>query len=291
MEPTEFKQEVPISKSNQIEGSNNVLEIETMERERKAWREVLGVDVEVEPFPRTITLKAIESLEHFGMELRWMPHLDLGTKEDLEDRGEEDGVERYLKDLEWKYPNWHRLEGLSTEELGDYRIPRNVERYYWERVKKGIAPFPKLDGYWMGVEVLSKPNVPFPQHQSSGEYDYEHTKMTDYISEFGGCREDRLYCSWQSIDNVLSYRQNYRLLEVLEWNLLANREGWGHTNFSEWTNTPASKHRYSFPSLYEKYFTIGSKGHAGSPNAGFVCPVQFWGSSFWLSFRLAKEFK
>ena len=28
-----------------------------------------------------------------------------------------------------------------------------------------------------------------------------------------------------------------RMLETLEWNLIANREGWGATNTYEWTNT------------------------------------------------------
>jgi hypothetical protein len=28
-----------------------------------------------------------------------------------------------------------------------------------------------------------------------------------------------------------------RMLETLEWNLVANREGWGATNTYEWTNS------------------------------------------------------
>jgi hypothetical protein len=38
-------------------------------------------------------------------------------------------------------------------------------------------------------------------------------------------------------DMGISGRADVRLLETFEYNLLANRDGWGSTNTYEWTNT------------------------------------------------------
>ena len=64
--------------------------------------------------------------------------------------------------------------------------------------------------------------------------------------------EDRFNVSWddahQAIethkrelldDMGLATSVDVRMLEAVEWNLLANREGWGTTDTYEWTNTEA----------------------------------------------------
>jgi len=71
------------------------------------------------------------------------------------------------------------------------------------------------------------------------------------------------------------------MLETLEWNLLANREGWGATNTYEWTNTKYRK--YCWWGDFYRVF-IGCSTCGGAARAGCFsrdCPADVIG------FRLA----
>lgn len=109
---------------------------------------------------------------------------------------------------------------------------------YWELVEDGKFVFPKLEGQWIAVEVRDKP--------APGE-GYAATPLVKKLG-FSG---DRVNVSWNSIYAAIGRerqgllheiglpegRSNLRLLEALEWNLMANREGWGQTATWERTNT------------------------------------------------------
>jgi hypothetical protein len=78
-----------------------------------------------------------------------------------------------------------------------------------------------------------------------------------------------------------------RLLEVLESNLLANREGWGKTNGSEWTNTQLrAKHRPSDPYRY----IVGDHRSGGAGYATSLIPEgSLWGIGFRTAVVLGSE--
>ena len=206
---------------------------EAVKSEQEAWKKVLGVEVDIAPIPDSVTPEVREKLKDLGMELRFIPDLDLDTVEEIK----KIGVDEYLKSLQRRYPNWHKYETLSDSQKSDHSIPRNIEEWYWNLVKDGKVSFPKLSGKWIAVETILKPQY--------GEK-YGSSKITDELG-----LEDRFNVSWNDASkriseaegNILSAAglpiigEQVRMLEAVEWNLLANREGWGKTNTYEWTNT------------------------------------------------------
>jgi hypothetical protein len=69
-----------------------------------------------------------------------------------------------------------------------------------------------------------------------------------------------------------------RFLEVPEWNLLGNREGWGKTNTYEWTNTEFRLSDVSF-----RLFV----GRSRKGGAGHVLPAHPGLSDDYIGFRAA----
>jgi len=210
-------------------------EAKTIERtEQEGWQRVLGARVEIKPLPSTVTPEVRRNLERLGLELRYMPALDIGNHEQLREKG----VEAYLAELQKRYPNWKPFESLDERERVDYRVSRNLEKVYWDIVRAGQVDFPLLPGQWMAVETVEKPN-----------YGRKYPKTT--LAEKLGFPDDRFNASWYSVHGAIDIEKrkilseigltdreaDFRLLETLEWNLLGNREGWGKTNASEWTNS------------------------------------------------------
>lgn len=207
---------------------------EFYQREQEAWQNVLGTRVEVKPLPDSVTPEVTSNLERIGLGLRYIPALDLGSIEYLRDKG----VDKYLIELQRKYPKWKPLENLLDTERADHTVPRNLERHYWELINNGNVAFPVLPGQWIAVETVDKP--------LRGEK-YAKTSLSERL----GFQKDRFDVSWNDAhtaierekprilsDIGLSRRSaDIRMLEALEWNLLGNREGWGETNTYEWTNT------------------------------------------------------
>ncbi|MDD4107009.1 MAG: AAA family ATPase, partial [Candidatus Shapirobacteria bacterium] len=247
---------------------------EAVKSEQEAWKNVLGVEVDIAPIPESVTPEVREKLKDLGMELRFIPDLDLDTVEEIK----KIGVDEYLKNLQRRYPNWHKYETLSDSQRSDHSIPRNIEEWYWNFVKDGKVSFPKLSGKWMAVETMPKPQF--------GEK-YESSKITDELG-----LEDRFNVSWNDASkriseaegNILSAAglpiigEQVRMLEAVEWNLLANREGWGKTNTYEWTNT-----EYRDVGVSGR-LVVGHSGYGGAARADWGSPVYSNGP---LGFRLA----
>ncbi len=68
------------------------------------------------------------------------------------------------------------------------------------------------------------------------------------------------------------------MLNAVEWNLLANREGWGQTNTYEWTNTEARDDGDSYRVL------VGDSGRGGAARASWYSPEY---SREYVGFRVA----
>jgi MoxR-like ATPase len=200
--------------------------------EQRRWQDVLGSRVEVKPLPSSVTPEVRRNLEAFGFELVYLPKLELGTLADLKRMGEG----RFLDDLQRRYPNWKHYESMSDSEKRDHRVPRNLNEWYWELVKDENINFPNLSGQWMAVEKMPK-----PAYGSS----YESTPIGARL-DF----RDRFNVSWNDAKAAIDREKSgllgdiglrsaaeMRMLETLEWNLVANREGWGATDTYEWTNS------------------------------------------------------
>lgn len=247
---------------------------EAVKSEQEAWKKVLGVEVDIAPIPDSVTPEVREKLKDLGMELRFIPDLDLDTVEEIK----KIGVDEYLKSLQRRYPNWHKYETLSDSQKSDHSIPRNIEEWYWNLVKDGKVSFPKLSGKWIAVETILKPQY--------GEK-YGSSKITDELG-----LEDRFNVSWNDASkriseaegNILSAAglpiigEQVRMLEAVEWNLLANREGWGKTNTYEWTNTEYRGDGGSYR------FIVGFSVLGGAAFANWGSPEH---SDDFLGFRLA----
>ncbi len=127
---------------------------EIVKRERDAYKKVLGIEPEIKPLSEYVTPEVIKNLKNFGMGLRFIPKLNLGTLNELKAVGEEE----FLKKLEKRYPNWRRHEGLSDMEKKDHSISRNLNQWYWRLVKNEKVDFPQLKSQWMAVETMPKPS-------------------------------------------------------------------------------------------------------------------------------------
>lgn len=254
--------------------SKTVVSSETLKSEQESWKNVLGVDVEISPLPTSVTPEVREKLKNLGMELRFIPNLDLNTLTEIK----RSGVDEYLKTLQSRYPNWHKYETLTDAQKNDHSVSRNLEEWYWNLVKDEKVPFPTLPGKWIAVETMPKPKY--------GDK-YSPSKITDELG-----LEDRFNVSWndakKAIDsaegNLLSAMGlpiiggQVRMLEAVEWNLLANREGWGKTNTYEWTNTEYSDDGDS------RRVVVGYSVYGGAAYANWDRPEA---SDDCLGFRLA----
>ena len=246
---------------------------EALTLEHAAWLKILGKDVEIAPLPAAVTPEVTRNLERLGFELRFIPRLDIGAVDDLKIKGEE----RYLDELQKRYPGWRRYESLSDTERGDHLVGRNLEEWYWGKVKNGDIGFPQVPGVWVAVETMPKP----PYGGS-----YEKTPVTDRLG-----LSDRFSVSWNDAQAAIQKAKrgilseaglpsslDVRMLETLEWNLLANREGWGATNTYEWTNTEEREADESSRVI------VGVAAYGGAANVFWYHPDD---SSGYVGFRVA----
>lgn len=244
--------------------------------EKEAWRRVLGRDIEIASLPPVVTPDVVDNLNHLGFELLFIPGLDIGTIDSLK------SIEKYLKKLERCNPGWRRFESLSDIERRDHSVSRNLGELYWRRVKCGDIPFPSLPGVWAAVETMPKP--PFGSR-------YKRRAITNMLGLY-----DRFNVSWDEAQAAIRKAKlkilsaaglpdylEVRMLEALEWNLLANRFGWGATDTSEWTNTI-----YNTFAPDISYVIIGNSKHGGAAaidsyhsknrfdSIGFRLAIFFW---------------
>lgn len=251
-----------------------------IENERREWKKILGVDTEVLPLPNSVTPDVIGNLKILGMELRFVPRIDYGTKDDVNKKAKtlslkkgivDVGIQNYLKNFEKKYPNLHQYESLLDSQKRDPSISRNLSEWYWNSIKSGEINFPNLSGKWIAVETIPKPD--------KGE---NYTPST--ITEILGFK-DRFNVSWNNANDAINKEKEYillnagldngnvRMLEAVEWNLLANREGWGKTDSYEWTNTGHHEFFMSQFSINAQRITVGSSTEGGAASASYRLPM------------------
>lgn len=216
--------------------------------EQIAWRESLGADIRVKPFPDYVTNDVERRLSELGFGLIiYLPYLSLQerTLRKL-------GPEAYVKELSRTYPRWNPFEDLSFAQKTDHNVPRNLMRWFWDEVRNRRIEFPQLPGRWMAVEDVKKP--------AAGQ-SYARSLFTEML----GMADDRIGRSWTDLSKrmestkheVLSYLgiqkqpMELRFPEAIEYNLLANREGWAKTNNYEWTNTKFREKAEPDPEVFE----------------------------------------
>ena len=231
-----------------------------IENEVREYKKILGKKITVDPIPPEITPEVVEKLKFYGMELNYIPRLNLGTFADLKNKG----IKQFLQDLKNRYPKW--------------QIPRGD---YWDDVRIEATSFPHSGGYWVGVETLDK-----PEHGSwPNRVDYKKTEMTKALGVFSRfwAGEDN-FGNWDELNYILKKEKGkilshiglpngeLRLLEVLEWNLLALRYGWGKTDTSEYVNsaTEAGSPPLASSFKYDSYcccgtpYVMGNSLHGGA---------------------------
>lgn len=241
--------------------------------EQRKWQDILGTRVEVKPLPASVTPEVRKNLEAFGFELVYLPKLDIGTLADLKRAGES----KHLDDLQRRYPNWKHYESMADRDKSDHSKPRNLNEWFWGLVKNGNINFPELSGQWVAVEKMPK-----PAYRSA----YESTPVGARL----GFR-DRFNVSWNDAKAAIDKEKaklltdiglrsgaDMRMLEALEWNLIANREGWGKTDTYEWVNT-----EYRVAGYSSRVF-VGNSDSGGAADAGWVHPDRSGGH---FGFRVA----
>lgn len=189
-------------------------------REKDAWKEVLGVEVEVPPLPSFLDDGVINGFRHLGFEIRYIPGIK-GKKHDYSDDD---------KNPFEGYPNWKPVDLSSGSQQQFKNFPSEAIRH-----SQFLIPAREWGGYWVAVETIPKPN--WDEH-------YQDTLLLK-----GVARENVLIPEIRKvlkkirvkISGVVNIPDNatLRLPALFEWNLLGNREGWGDTTSSEWTDTTA----------------------------------------------------
>jgi len=245
-------------------GGERLRRRELVKREQIGWRDVLGVDVDVKPLPEYVTPEIQQRFERMGLGLYYIPALDLGSPEDLERLG----VERYLTELQKLYPKWKRFESLREKEVRAHGISRNLNKWYWESVNEGDIDFPELKGQWMAIENVEKPRY---------NREYRLTPLAEQL----GFKESRITVSWKLVEDSIDRNErkilsnmgisnqpvDIGLLDAHEWNLMANRKGWGRSNTYEWTNT-------EYRSLvYSTRLMVGNSERGGASSVRFDNPA------------------
>lgn len=242
-------------------------------QEQKAWQETLGVQIDIPRLPEYVTPEVIKNLENYGMELRFIPQLDL-QQNFLRSKN----VSDYLTELSTRYPHWKPYEQLTDQEKTDHTVVRNLRDWYWQQVKANKVNFPILPGVWMAVETMEKPA-------------YGNQYPTSQLTTEMGL-SDRFNVTWnkakEAINNtkqdvlrnagLLPGQKQMRMLTALEWNLLANRDGWGATNTYEWVE---DEFRGSGAS---RRLIVGYSGSGGTADADWNRPDSSLGN---IGFRVA----
>lgn len=252
---------------------------EIVKTEQQYWGDKLGNNtIEMALLPDKITPELLEKAKEMGFSLFGIPDLRKYIREeDLKSMT----VPEFLDNIERQLPGYHHYESLTNDQKKDYSVWRNLKKSFWEKVKAGKTAFPDFSGRWLLVETIPKPKY---------GNEYPPSKITDELG-----LEGRFDIPWCDINeainsnekNILSViglsttNSKVRILEAVEWNLLANRQGWGETNTYEWTNTECDDINGPY------CFIVGDSDGGGAAVARYGHPNL---SSVLLGFRLAIDF-
>ena len=250
--------------------------------ERESWGEVLGVEIEVEPLSPEVTPEIAKKLKEFGMELRYIPSLDLKI-----DELQKLSLKEYLTNLCSRYPKLNVFEMMSSKQKNDPSIGRLLHGWYWSKLKEGEIDLPLNDGNWVAVEMLLPPRW--------GKK-YEETLVSEYL-DFN----DRCGLTWEKVAERIREKgpeiikevgldsniYHLDLPDVFTWNLLANREGWGGFDVGEWTNTTYSCLKKGGCPCCNKVrsMRVMVTGRSSKGGTAFVTDEEIWRSSPMVGFR------
>jgi hypothetical protein len=202
-----------------------------LRHEREAWEKVFGTKVELPDLPDFIDRALIERMRGSGFTISAIPNLDIGNEADLKAKG----VRQFLDSIQEKYPGWKSPEKMGREKLCNCTECKLPEAFFWEKVEAGKTPFPDMSGRWLVLEPIPKPY--------RGQ-EYIKTKLMHLLG-----LDSRLGIPQEQIIELLQEKQGeilgmlgletgeVSLPSVMEWNVLANRDGWGISGLSEWTRT------------------------------------------------------
>lgn len=222
-----------------------------MDEESKKWEKVLGVAIDIKPYPPYLTEDLGKKLKSLGLQLAYMPGLQLGAVDDLQRKSEG----KYLVDLQGVYPLWRRYESLNDGEKNDYRVSRNMSFKFWEAVNVGKIDFPVLPGQWIAVEMAQGGAI-------RGRLGLRGAQET-WVDVDKALRAER---SGFLAELALKKGSDLRMLEAVEYNLLSNREGWGKLNQWEWTNTQVSIGDWAYR-VTSGYHALGGAAAVGFTHA------------------------
>jgi len=235
--PTEAEenQTATPTKSNPKETDRKELAERLEAQQVKIWSELLGAEVEVPSLPSYITKMTIEHLEALGMELLALPKMNFGTLEELMT----DELYSFLYRIEDRYPNLRKngrvnVFGANGKNSG----PVMAAKKYWSGIKDDHGAFPHdaINGKWIAVENMLQPKL-FKPHIGSVKMEkilncQRQNKSWDFVEKLLKKVNIDIRNSAELPDTAV-----VKMLEVWEWNLLANLKGWGNTEQREWTNT------------------------------------------------------
>lgn len=255
------------------------LDDERMIKEGNEWERLLGAKVEIPPLPSWVTSEVKSKLEGLRFnELICVPPLNLGNLDDLKkpvivkrknnNTGEEEevdiAVEKYLEKLHAEYPNWKPYESLTDKEKTDHSVVRNLEIWYWQQVRADRIDFPALPGKWLAVEGVEKPNygTKYAVTPLAGKMGFEDrfnhpwNDITEAQQRVEGDILDEI-----DVNNIrLKANDKAKLVKLtaLQYNLLANRFGWGKTDTYEWVED-----EYRGPVISDR-LVVGYSGYGGA---------------------------
>jgi MoxR-like ATPase len=200
-------------------------------KEQILWDRILGKKLEIKPLPDSITPEVKKNLEGLGLELCYIPKIDLPDQDTFKKKNKK-SVDNYLQKLLEMYPNWKNA----------FRS----EKMFWEEIKNGKIKFPVLPGQWMAVETVEKPHM---------GNEYVQTALAEKLGF-----ENRFSLTWDEITFAINSHKNQilkdvglsvdssdiRLLEAIEWDFLRLHEkDWGINNSTyEFTNTSLDDEKY-----------------------------------------------
>lgn len=212
-------------------------------REKKTNKQLFGREYEIASMPEFITQDVYDKLQAQGFDLFYIPdvlnginfpkNISLGGRL-LKRFIKDDPVSIFLEELNAKNPYWKHLEALPMSDRSDLDVTRNLQRWYWDQIYNRKIEFPDLPGQWYAVETLNKP--------SYGVNRYADTLITSMLG-----MHDRFNHSQSDVKNkIQSVEKNIlelvglpetlpvRLPYAIEWNVFANRQGWGKTKSYEY---------------------------------------------------------
>ncbi|OGH11013.1 MAG: hypothetical protein A3B38_02360 [Candidatus Levybacteria bacterium RIFCSPLOWO2_01_FULL_36_13] len=222
---------------NGLEGAfNYVQETTLVVNEKLAWERVFGLRPEIGPLPPYFTHEMKEKLEENGFNFIYIPHLE------LENGWRGLSTAGYLSALQRDYPNWKALEYLPDIDRDNPNVPKNLSQTFWDDVERGNIPFPQLPGKWIAVE------------HRDGSFMEDHLGINFYNSDDWSEILSGITMKQQKALEELDlwgFRAHIRLPEAIEWNLLANRFGWGSPGEWDWTSTETNENEIVVMGLFD----------------------------------------